>query len=158
MRFNEALSLSIVRASPGSSKILYVGRRLMNLPSEGTKSEFWILVIVASVDTSGSEKSQSDASKSRLVIHAHDIQQVYRFRIVLLIIRIIIIITISVILSTAKQRPNCGSSAVSSIGKSSGRRILFRRSTISFRMGCMVVSRLCAIFLSSCFFMRGQVR
>jgi hypothetical protein len=57
-RFNVALSLSIVRASCGvSSESLYLGRRSINLPSEGTKSEFWTLVRVESVETSGSLKS-----------------------------------------------------------------------------------------------------
>ena len=57
-RFNEALSLSIARVSPGRSDILYVGRRLRNLPIEGMKSEFWTWVRVESVATSGSVKSQ----------------------------------------------------------------------------------------------------
>ena len=32
----------------------YVGRRLMNLPSEGTKREFWTFVMEDKVATSGS--------------------------------------------------------------------------------------------------------
>lgn len=52
--FSNVLSLSIVRASLSSSWIRYVGRRFRNLPSEGTKREFWTLVRVDRVDTSGS--------------------------------------------------------------------------------------------------------
>ena len=58
MSFNFALSLSIERSSPARSVILYVGRRLMNFPSEGTNNEFWTLVRVDNVATSGSGKSQ----------------------------------------------------------------------------------------------------
>ena len=90
MCFNEALSLSILRASLGRSESLYVGRRLRILPSEGTKSEFWILVRVESVATSGSAKSQFTLYKAGLVTHAHDIQQVHRVRVVLVLKRLII--------------------------------------------------------------------
>jgi hypothetical protein len=58
MRFNLVFSLSIVRVSWALSVTLYVGRRLTNLPSEGTKREFWTLVSVERVATSGSGKSQ----------------------------------------------------------------------------------------------------
>jgi hypothetical protein len=51
-------SLSIVRASPSLSESLYAGWRSINLPREGTKREFWTLVSVERVATSGSSRSQ----------------------------------------------------------------------------------------------------
>jgi len=73
MRFNEALSLSINRASRAGSEILYVARRLTNLPNDGTKSEFWTLVRVESVDTSGSGEGYFTLFKKRKLIHTHDV-------------------------------------------------------------------------------------
>ena len=82
IRFNEALSLSINRASRSASEILYVARRLTNLPSDGTKREFWTLVRVESVDTSGSGEGYFTPFKKRKLIHTHYVQQIYGVRII----------------------------------------------------------------------------